>query len=53
MLEPARDELLAMFSRALSFGLAHPQHGILAISRYHDEKQVWSFVEAEHSRVMT
>ncbi|KAI2634780.1 hypothetical protein GGS26DRAFT_524238 [Hypomontagnella submonticulosa] len=50
-LEPARDELLAMFSRGLSIALEQP-HSILSIERY-DAKKVWNFIEDEHEKVLT
>ncbi|KAF2194267.1 hypothetical protein K469DRAFT_651493 [Zopfia rhizophila CBS 207.26] len=52
VLEPARDELLAMFSRAVSLALEQPQGSILPIEHY-DAKRVWSFIEDEHEKVLT
>ncbi|KAK7755617.1 hypothetical protein SLS62_002226 [Diatrype stigma] len=52
VLGPARDELLAMFSRAISLGLEQPRGSILSMERYH-AKKVWEFIGNEHDRVMT
>lgn len=52
VLEPARNELLAMFSRALSLAQEYPKASILPIENY-DAESVWAFIEAQHSRVMT
>ena len=50
VLEPARDELLAMFSRSLSVALEQPQQSILSIEHY-DAKRVGSFLEDEHDKI--
>lgn len=52
VLEEARDELLAMFSRGISLGIKAPQQSILSIQHY-DSKRVWNFIENENERVMT
>jgi hypothetical protein len=51
VLEPARDELLAMFSHAITIGLEQPQGGILSIKKY-DSKAVWKLIGNEHKIVM-
>lgn len=51
VLVPAREELLAMFSRGVSLALEQPQGSILAIEDY-DAKRVWSFLEDEHEEVL-
>ncbi|PWY86278.1 hypothetical protein BO70DRAFT_288869 [Aspergillus heteromorphus CBS 117.55] len=52
VLEPARDELLAMFSRGISLALERPQGSIFSIEQY-DAKGIWSFIEGEHEKVLT
>ncbi|ROV89516.1 hypothetical protein VSDG_08494 [Cytospora chrysosperma] len=52
VLQPARDELLAMFSRGVSFALKQFQGSILSIECY-DSKRVWSFIDEEHEKVFT
>lgn len=51
-LEPAREELLAMFSRGISLALKQPCGSILPIEHY-NAKRVWTFVEDEQDKVMT
>ncbi|KAK0621749.1 hypothetical protein B0T17DRAFT_618158 [Bombardia bombarda] len=55
VLQPARDELLAMFSRGISLALGQPEgvsskSSILSIEHY-DAKKIWAFIEDEHDRV--
>lgn len=52
VLEPAREELLAMFSRGISVALKQPRDSILSIERY-DPERIWTFLEDEHDRVLT
>ena len=52
VLEPAREELLAMFSRGISLGVNQPQGTIFSVKHY-DEKSVWDFLEEEHDKVLT
>ena len=51
VLEPAREELLAMFSRGVSIAQKHPRESILSIQHY-DAKKVWDFVEDEQNNVL-
>ncbi|KAK0512791.1 hypothetical protein JMJ35_004808 [Cladonia borealis] len=51
VLEPAREELLAMFSRGVSIAQKHPRESILSIEHY-DAKKVWDFVEDEQNKVL-
>ncbi|PYH97588.1 hypothetical protein BO71DRAFT_121753 [Aspergillus ellipticus CBS 707.79] len=51
VLEPARDELLAMFSRGLSIALSQPQDSIFSIKQY-DPKKIWKFMEDDHEKVL-
>jgi hypothetical protein len=53
VLAPARDELLSMFSWAVSLALQQPDSSILAVERYDDAKTVWSFVKTEHDKALT
>ena len=52
VLELAREELLAMFSRGISVALKHPRESILPIEHY-DAKRVWTFLEDVHDKVLT
>lgn len=52
VLEPAREELLAMFSGGISVALKQPSGSILPIKQY-DAKRVWTFIEDEHDKVQT
>jgi hypothetical protein len=52
VLEPARDELLTMFSKGLSLALSQPQeNSILSIEQYNAEC-VWSFAESVREKVL-
>ena len=51
VLEAAREELLAMFSRAASFALKNPEASILSINQY-DLKSVRTFLDNEHEKVL-
>ncbi|KAG8413871.1 hypothetical protein J3458_012358 [Metarhizium acridum] len=51
ILEPARDELLAMFSQGLMLALKEPRDSILRIEQY-NAKSVWSFLEDERIRIL-
>lgn len=51
VLEAAREELLAMFSRAASLALKQPEANILSISQY-DAKSVQAFLDNEHEKVL-
>ena len=50
VLEPAREELLAMFSRGLSASLEQPRGSILPIEHY-DAKTVQAFLDDESDKV--
>lgn len=52
VLEPAREELLAMFSRGISVALKQPRGSLRAIEHY-DANRVWTFVEDEHDKLLT
>ena len=51
VLEPAREELLSMFSLGLSHGVEVPRGSILSIEHY-EAKKLWNFLE-EQNAVLT
>ncbi|KAF7589936.1 hypothetical protein BBP40_003516 [Aspergillus hancockii] len=51
VLEPARDELLAMIAEGISLALEGPQKGILRVESY-DAERLRSFINDEHEKTM-
>jgi hypothetical protein len=51
VLEPARDELLAMMAEGISLALEDPEKGILHIESY-DAERLESFINGEHEKTM-
>lgn len=51
VLELAREELLAMFSRGISLTLKQPVGSILPIEHY-DAKGIWTFLEDEYDKLL-
>lgn len=51
VLEPARDELLAMIADGVSLALEAPEKGILRVESY-DAERLRSFINGEHEKTM-